>query len=179
MPTLTPSIGDPYPGVQAEYNFRGGDHELRISLSFEDDKLSEVEQVIRFGPVEFGMYSERGKGLLLIARFGQWLPLPSLYHFWREAQATGDRTPPPDPRHLSPELRDRLRIVLVDADTGEEERPREVSFSPEFTRRIRRAIAYQVTGAYNADQYDWWVATMTRRTTDDLWRQCTAYSCET
>jgi hypothetical protein len=66
-----------------------------------------------------------------------------------------------------------LRIVLVEATTGVILALRAVSFSPEFTRAIHRAIALQAAVPDHRGAHEAWVDIMTQFSTDQLWDQCT------
>jgi hypothetical protein len=159
----------------ADYNFRGG-HELRIFLGRATP--AEVEAV-RFGPVEFGFcpvefgsFAEPA-GLVLVARFGPSLSFDCSYHWHRMAEATGDRSLPPAAEETSPDLRALLSVILVEATTGTVLVLRAVTFSPEFTRSLHKAIADQAGGAYDRAGHRRWVEALTARyTTHQLWARC-------
>jgi hypothetical protein len=153
----------------ADYNFRGGEHELRIFL--EGTTAKEVE-AIGSGPVEFGLLAHpSGLGLFLITRFGKAM-FDCSYSWHRMAHATGDRTLPPASEETSPELRALVHIVLVEATTGVILALRAVSFSPEFTRAIHRAISQQAAVPDNRGLHEAWVDALTQFSTDQLWDQC-------
>ena len=154
----------------ANYNFRFGAHELRIFLA--GARPREVE-AIRSGPVEFGFFAEP-EGLFLITRFGTRMSFECSYHWQRAAEATGDRTLPPAWEETSPELRALLAIILIEATSGVVLALRTVTFSPEFTRAIDRAIADQAAGPYDPAGHREWADGMTARlSTDQLWERCT------
>jgi hypothetical protein len=154
----------------ADYKFRSGGHELRLFLA--RATRSEVE-AIRSGPVEFGFFAE-SMGLSLITRFGSRLSFDCSYHWQRAAEATGDRTLPPAWEETSPELRALLAIILIEATSGVVLALRSVTFSPEFTRAIDRAIADQAAGPYDPAGHREWVDGKTGRySTDQLWERCT------
>jgi hypothetical protein len=154
----------------ADYNFRGG-HELRIFLARAGP--AEVE-AIRSDPIEFGMFVEP-LGLMLLTRFGRACSFDCSYSWHRMAEVTGDRTLPPATEETSPALRALLAIVLVEATTGVVLALRTVTFSPEFTRVLHRAIAAQAGAPYDSDAHFLWGADMMRLTTDKLWAQCTVH----
>ena len=167
-------VGKPYDPARrrwpqgTDYNFRAGGHELRIFLGVATP--SEVEAV-RAGPVEFGFFAEP-EGLFLIARFGPTLSFNCSYH-WHRVSAE-NRTPPPPTEDVSPELRALLTVILVEAATGIVLTLRSVTFSPEFTRSLHRAIADQVVGSYDRAAHKRWADGMTRQfTTAQLWERCT------
>jgi hypothetical protein len=154
----------------ADYNFRSGGHELRIFLA--GARPREVE-AIRSGPVEFGFFAEP-MGLFLITQFGSRLSFDCSYHWQRMAEATGDRTLPPASLETSPALRALVAIVLIEATSGVVLVLRTVTFSPEFTRAIDRAISDQAAGPYDPAGHREWADEMTgRHSTDQLWERCT------
>ena len=177
MPTLHAlEVGKPYDPRRrywsegADYNFRSGAHELRIFLA--RPTRSEVE-AIRAGPVEFGFFAEP-LGLFLLTRFGTALSFDCSYHWQRMAEVTGDRTLPPASLETSPALRALVAIILVEATSGVVLVLRAVTFSPEFTRAIHRAIADQVGAPYDRAAHERWADETTRRlSTDQLWERCT------
>jgi hypothetical protein len=167
-------VGKPYDPARrsfaegADYNFRSGAHELRIFLRAA--ARAEVEAV-RAGPVEFGFFAEP-EGLFLITRFGTRLPFDCSYN-WHRLSAD-DRTLPPPSEETSPELRAILTIILVEATNGVVLALRAVTFSPEFTRALHRAIADQVGAPYDRAEHQRWADGMTARlSTDQLWSRCT------
>jgi hypothetical protein len=153
----------------ADYNFREGAHELRIFLAGASPR--EVE-AIRSGPVEFGFFAGP-LGLFLITRFGSSLSFDCSYHWQRMAETTGDRTMPPASEETSPALRALLAIILIEASNGTVLTLRTVTFSPEFTRAIHRAIAGQAAGPYDPAGHRDWADSMTGRySTDQFWQRC-------
>jgi hypothetical protein len=174
------SVGKPYgPGRRswpeaADYNYRGdaqspgsAQHELRIFLAGPTPR--EVE-VIRSGPVEFGMFAEP-QGLVLVTWFGRSTSFDTPYQWHRVGLA--DRVPPPPVEETSPELRALVAIILVDASTGIVRALRAVTFSPEFTRAIHCAIAEQAAAPFDAPAHDRWADRLLRFTTDQLWDRTT------
>ena len=154
----------------ADYNFRSGAHELRIFLA--RPTRSEVE-AIRSGPVEFGFFAEP-LGLFLLTRFGTALSFDCSYHWQRMAEVTGDRTLPPASLETSPALRALVAIILVEATNGTVLALRSVTFSPEFTRAIHKAIADQAAGPYDRAEHQRWAdGTTGRFSTNRLWKRCT------
>ena len=152
----------------AEYSFRGDAHELRIFLG--GARPREVE-VIRSGPVEFGFFADP-MGLFLITRFGSQLSFDCSYNWHRVAME--ERTLPSPTEETSPALRAPCTIILVDAADGIVLALRSVTFSPEFTRALHRAIADQIIAPYNGAAHRRWADSMTGQySTDQLWRWCT------
>jgi hypothetical protein len=67
-----------------------------------------------------------------------------------------------------------LTIILIEASNGVVLALRGVTFSPEFTRAIHRAIADQVGAPYDRAAHERWADGMTaRHSTDQLWTKCT------
>jgi hypothetical protein len=171
-------VGRPYhPARQswpqgADYNYQAaadghGAHELRIFLAAPTAK--EIE-AMRNGPVEFGFFAEP-EGLFIVTRFSSSLSFDCSYQWHRLEEA--DRVPPPPFEETSPALRALLTIILVDAATGIVRALRAVSYSPEFTRSLHRAIADQVAGPYDAAAHQAWAAGLLGFNTHQLWDWCT------
>jgi hypothetical protein len=166
---LLSSVGQPYDPSRrswpegADYNYRCGQHELRIFLA--DPSPQEV-QAIDSGPVEFGMLAEP-EGLFVVTRFGLTLSFATSYSWHRVDPA--ERVPPPPHEETSPALRALLTLLLVDAATGLVRALRAVSYSPEFTRAIHWAIGGQIAAPYDAAAYERWADAMLRLTTSRLW----------
>ena len=68
-----------------------------------------------------------------------------------------------------------ITIILVEATTGIVLALRAVSFSPEFTRAIHRAIAQEAAAPFNPGRHESWVDAMTQFSTDQLWDQCSIH----
>jgi hypothetical protein len=167
-------VGKPYEPARrrwpegVDYNYRSGGHELRIILA--RVTLPEVEAV-RSGPVEFGFFAEP-EGLFLITRFGSQLSFDCSYD-WHRLSAD-ERTLPPPSEETSPELRALCTIILVGATSGVVLALRAVTFSPEFTRALHRAIADQVGAPYEKATHERRADGMTARlSTEKLWAKCT------
>ena len=171
------AVGQPYdprrrswPDGAADYRFRCGAHELRIFLAAPTaEELAAVES----GPVEFGLFAE-AKGLCLVTRFGRTLSFDTSYSWHRVDPA--ERVPPPPHEETSPEVRAMVTIILVDACTGLVRALRGVSYSPEFTRAIHRAIADQAASPLDPAAHERWAAALLRHTTGRLWDR-TAIRC--
>jgi hypothetical protein len=166
-------VGKPYSTSRrpwqdgADFNWTSGGHELRIFLG--DTSPREVE-AIRRGPVEFGLLVEPA-GLFLVTRFGG-LSFDCSYSWHRMAQATGERGLPPLPGEMSPATRATLFIILIEASNGLVLALRTVTFSPEFSRALHRAIHDQATGPYDRVGHELWAERLTRSTTEELWALC-------
>ena len=167
-------VGKPYhPGRRrwpegSDYNFRNGGHELRLFVG--GATLPEVEAV-RSGPVQFGFFAEP-EGLFLITRFGTRMSFDCSYNWHRVSE--NDRTLPPPTEETSPELRALLTILLIEATNGVVLAIRTVTFSPEFTRALHRAIADQAGAPYDRAAHERWAAGMKRRlSSHQLWARCT------
>jgi hypothetical protein len=167
-------VGKPYEPTRrrwpegADYNWRSGGHELRLFLG--GATLPEVAAV-QAGPVEFGFFAEP-EGLFLITRFGTRLSFDCSYN-WHRVSAD-DRTLPPPSEETSPELRALITSILIEATNGLVLALRGVTFSPEFTRALHRAIADQVGAPYDRAAHERWAAGMNRRlSTHQLWARCT------
>ena len=89
-----------------------------------------------------------------------------------------ERTGPPAWEDTSPQLRALASIILVEATNGIILALRSVSYSPEFTRSLHRAIADQAALPYDQAEHEAAVADIVRRnTTDQIWQRC-AIRCE-
>jgi hypothetical protein len=169
-------VGKPYdPTLRswsegADYNFRSGGHELRLFLAV---ATREEVKAVRSGPVEFGFFAGP-MGLFLITRFGAQLSFDCSYHW--QCVSQDERTLPPPSEETSPELRALMTIILIEATTGIVLALRGITFSPEFTRAIHRAIGDQVGAPYDRAAHERWADGMTRRhSTDQLWERCTTW----
>jgi hypothetical protein len=160
--------GPAWPDIEgADYNYRGEQHELRLFLA--GVKAREITAV-RDGPIDFGLLVEP-EGLFLITRFGDTMSFESSYHWFRLDPT--ERIEPPATEETRPELRALITIILVELTTGIVLALRAVTFSPEFTRAIHRAIRDQIDRPYNAATYERWTRVMMRYETHMLWNRCT------
>jgi hypothetical protein len=157
---------------QADYNYRAGGHELRLFMA----RLSprEVATIVA-SRVEFGLMVELPE-LFLITRFhgpaGQGVLSFNCSYQWHRVNAA-ERTLPPAWEETSPQLRAICTIILVEASNGLIAALRAVSFSPEFTSSLHRAIADQAALPYDQVEHERAVADMTRRfSPDQLWDRC-------
>jgi hypothetical protein len=171
------SVGKPYlsgcwswPEV-ADYNFRSGSHELRLFVAHLTPRRVEA---VRTRPVEFGLLVDQPL-LVLVVRFldrsGQVVMSFDCSYSWHRVPAA-ERVLPPPVEETSPELRALLTIILVEATDGLVRVLRTVTFSPEFTQRLHRAIADQAALAYDVGEHERAIKRMLRFTTDQLWAQC-------
>jgi hypothetical protein len=151
----------------ADYNWRSGGHELRIFLPY---ATQEEVAAIDSGPVEFGLIPDQ-VGLFLVVRFGPRLSFDCSYSWHRVDLAERMVSPPVE--EVPPALRSLLSIVLVEATTGIVLGLRVVSFSPEFTWALHRAIADQIATTYDPAEHNRWADSMLRHTMKQLWEQCT------
>jgi len=151
MPVL--EVGKPYlPDrarlePRAEYNCRGGQHELLLCLS----GLTEREvEAVRKGEAELGLVIW-GDVLFFLYRFGeaiQWSDAPYSWHL----VPAGERELPEPP--ATTETRALLSVVLVDADRNVVRALGAVTLSPDFTRELHRAIRRQAARPWPAEDYD-------------------------
>src|SRR5262249_29778903 len=111
------------------------------------------------------------EGLFLVARFGPSLSFDASYQWHRVNPA--DKVPPPPHEETSPAPWAQVSIILVDALTGLVRALRAVSYSPEFTRALHRAIAEQAAAPFDADAYERWVRGLMRLGTAQLWGRTT------
>ena len=168
------AVGQPFdprrrswPDGAADYRFRCGAHELRIFLAAPTaEELAAVES----GPVEFGLFAGP-EGLFIVTRFGRSLSFDTRYQWHRVDPA--ERVPPPPHEETSPAVRAMVTIILVDASKGLVRALRAVSYSPEFTRALHRAIADQAAAPFDAQVHERWAAGLHRFTTLQLWGETT------
>ena len=165
-------IGQPYvPGCHtwpegADYNFRSGGHELRIFLA---NVTSQEIATIHTAPVEFGLLVDRS-GLFLIARFGRRFSFDCSYSWHRVSPE--ERTMPPPFEEVPPALRSSISVILVEATTGIVAALRVISFSPDFSRGLHRAILEQAQAVPHPIEHERWVGETFRCTTHQLWERC-------
>ena len=151
MPVL--QVGQPYIAgrasiaPRAEYNFRGGQHELLLAFShLTEDEITAV----RAGAPEFGLLIY-GLVIFFLYRFHEaiaWSDAPYSWHLM-----------PADERQpletlATAKIRALLSVVLVDADRNIIRGLRAVTFSPEFARALPMAIANQAAGPWNPETFD-------------------------
>jgi hypothetical protein len=175
------TVGQPYDPARrvwpegADYNFRGGDHELRIFLTRATPREVAVAET---GRIEFGLLVDLPE-LYVISRFfdprhpdKMVMSFDCSYSIHRVAAE--ERTAPPAFEEVSPALRALVSVVLVEATTGVVLALRAMSYSPEFTRVFHRAIAEQLTLPYDKTTYERVaVAKVQAYDTRQLWELCT------
>jgi hypothetical protein len=167
------TVGEPYDPRRrswpegADYNFRAGQHELRMFVVGPTPKeIAAVES----DPVEFGMFAEP-EGLFVVARFGRTMSFDTSYQWHRVDPA--ERVPPPPHEETSPSLRALVCLILIDSTTGIVRALRAVTYSPEFTRAIHRAIAGQAAAPFDGRAHQRWANDLLRSTSDQLWGRTT------
>lgn len=155
-------VGEPYsPSRRSwpegnDYNFRGGEHELRLFLA--RPSRHEIEAVQR-GAAEFALFVEPPLVSLCYrfeTRAGRGLPWSDANFSWHAmAAAVGpeELVLPIAWEEGSPETRALLQVVLVDASDGIIRAMRSLAFSPEFTRAIHRAIWEQAHAPWDRAAY--------------------------
>ena len=171
-------VGKPYHPARrswpegADYNFRLAAHELRM---FNADATPAEIAAVDSGPVEFGLMVEP-PGLFLIVRFGPTLRFDCSYN-WHMVNPH-DRTTPPPFEETLPALRSLIMLILVEATTGNLLALRAVSFSPEFTRAVHRAISDQIGASFDRAKHQRWADSMTQHfTSEQPWAQCSIRCC--
>lgn len=145
-------VGKPYPAALpkiegAQYNFRGGAHELL--LLFPSPSHREIDAVRR-RTAEFALVLHRDV-IFLLYRFADGVPWSDAaysFHLVKEAEREMPQAP-----SISTDFRALLTIILVDSATNLVCAIRALSFSPEFTRHLHEAIAFQAQHPIPAD-YD-------------------------
>ena len=131
----------------AEYNYRAGQHELRL---FWRHPMPAEIQAVKHGRVDFALLVEKDI-IFLLFRFGNAVPWSEAPYSWhlvkRKVPGEADL---PEP-HGSSEGRDLLTIILVNAATGIIEALRVVSWSPAFSAALRLAIRDQAARPWPGD----------------------------
>ena len=122
-----------------EYNYQAGDHLLLLSMK---NLQSNEIRAVREDEAEFGLYCENGV-IFLLYRFGEMLPWSDSAFSWWNVAEEDRRIPAPE---SNPAERILLKIILVEATTGIVKAIRVTTFSPEFTKRLHRAIRGQAAG---------------------------------
>jgi hypothetical protein len=151
-------VGKPYSPTRAkwpeaiDFNWRGGGFEMRMFLR---GPTGEEIDGIGKGRAEFALHIE-SPAIFLLYRFvpgmAMWSDAPYSYHLAQRALPEEVALPDILP---SPQSRDLLSIILVDADSGLVKALREVSFSPEFSRALRQGVRDTSASAWPGDaQYD-------------------------
>lgn len=130
----------------AQYNYRGGEHEL--VLFFNRPTAKEIHSIGK-ERAEFALFVER-QLIILLYRFGtglDWSDAPYSIHLVPHEQ----RTIPPD---VEAGMRALLHIVLVDASNGIIRVLRVISLSPEFTQALHHAIQEQADMPFTRHVYN-------------------------
>jgi hypothetical protein len=154
-----------------EYNYRGGEHDLR--MFFRAPGQQEVEAV-RKGRCDFAVAVE-GPVIFLLYCFrpaADWSDAPYSWHLLPETEQAL-------PDVEGPETRALLQVVLTDAQTGLVRVLRAVTFSPSFTRALHRAIRQQAASPWpGRAAYDAALRDLYRRyaTSEDLLRRAVAWT---
>lgn len=146
-------VGEPYvPGRRnwpehVEYNFRGGEHELRLFLA---DLTAREIQDVRRGEAEFALVVEQPV-IAFCYRFGRAIPWSDAPYSWHRVPEDQRTLPEPLP---SGEGRALLHVILVEARSGIVQVLREVSLSPAFTAALHLAIREQAVRPWDAAEFD-------------------------
>jgi len=130
----------------AQYNYRGGEHEL--ILFFNKPTSKEVHAIAK-ERAEFALFVER-RLIVIVYRFGTELPwsdAPYSIHLVPSEQ----RTTPPE---VEMDERAWLHIVLVDASTGIIKALRSLTMTPEFTWTLHQAIREQAKMPFTRSEYN-------------------------
>lgn len=154
MPLYHYQVGKPYSATRSswpdgvDYNYRGGEHELRIFMR--NPTSAEILDV-RKGRARFALYSTRYT-IFLCYKFGDlpWSDGTFNIHLVPEAE----RILPPV-RAVNGIDRALLHVILIDGATGLIAALRAVSFSPTFTRALEKEIREQAARSFpGLDAYD-------------------------
>lgn len=130
----------------AQYNYRGGEHELVLFLNSPTE--NEV-RAVKNGNADFALFVERSL-IVLVYQFGDGLP-------WSDAPYNIHLVPPEQravPPTLSNGERALLHIVLVDASNGIIRAMRVIAMPPEFTQALHRAIREQEAMPFTRSGYN-------------------------
>ncbi len=150
----TYEVGKPFPGVfppgnGVQYNYRGGGHELVVSL---DRPHPQELQAFGKGALRFGLIV-RPEALFLLYR-PEGMPWSDAPYSWRQVQ----RKKPAEavaPFELPTEQsRAMLHVLVVDSATGLLAVMRTTTFSPRFSRRLHAAIREQMQSDTSETEYN-------------------------
>lgn len=146
------TVGKPYSSRTrwpelAQYNYRGGDHELVLFLN--NSTPSEIRDVGK-GEAQFALYVERSL-IIMLYKFGKSIP-------WSDAPFSIHLVPA-DQRILPPPVTGDydgalLHILLVDASNGILKAMRALSLSAEFTTALHHAITEQAKMPFSQAAYN-------------------------
>ena len=155
----------------AQYNYRGGEHELVVFLR---DPVSEEVEAVRTGKASFGLYATRTH-IILLYEFAPGLP-------WSDAPFTIWRVSPSErtiPQLLDPGHRILLPVTLVNCETGIVMALRVTTLSAEFSSALTSAIIAQSRTGYDAFKYNKDLDSIYRKyTTTQLLGHCIARSSQ-
>jgi hypothetical protein len=176
-------VGQPYHPARrhwpegADYNFRADGHTLRIFLS--GARPEEVASV-REGRIEFGLLLDLPELFVISRYFNPRDPDKMVMAFDCSYQihrvALEDRTPPPAFEEVNPKLRALVMVILCEATTGVILALRYLTYSPEFTRVLHRAIADQLALPYDRITHERAaVAKVQAMDTFQLWKACAVH----
>jgi hypothetical protein len=130
----------------AQYNYRGGEHELILFLAHPSSKeVSDLQN----GISEFALYVENDL-IILLYRFGQSID-------WSDAPFSIHLVPPAEkvlPNLIADEARALLHVLLVDASTGIIKAMRIISLSNVFSVALHQAINDQAKKPFNKSEFD-------------------------
>lgn len=130
----------------AQYNYRGGEHELVLFLN----KPTSAEiHAIQKEQAELALFVERSL-IIMLYRFGRGLPwsdAPYSIHLVPREQ----RTTPPDVGTNDHAL---LHIILVDGSNGIIRALRVISMPPDFTQTLHRSIQKQSQTSFTRANYN-------------------------
>lgn len=151
----------------AQYAYRGGGHELVLFLGAPSNAERDS---VRIGLAEFALFVEPPV-IVIVYRFAPALPWSDAPFSWHLVPED-ERVLPPPVDDAPPAERGMLAVTLVDATTGLVRALRMLTWSPEFTRAVHRAIVAQSIAP--AEGYDLALAAVYARhaTTIDLLAAC-------
>jgi hypothetical protein len=130
----------------AQYNYRGGEHELVLFLN---RPTSDEIQSVRRGRAEFALFVKHSL-IILLYRFDPALP-------WSDAPYSIHLVPPEQrtvPARTSAGQMALLHIVLVDASSGITRALRVISMPPDFTQVLHKAIQEQAKLPFTRSAYN-------------------------
>jgi hypothetical protein len=129
-----------------QYNFRNGQHELLIFLN--SPTPSEVESVKK-GEAHFAFAFE-GEIIFLMYKFDPEVP-------WSDCSFTIHLLPEPEQilpgAEATAQTRAIVSVILIDAATGVIKVMRQMTFSPDFTRKLHKAIREQASQPFDGARY--------------------------
>ena len=142
-----------------DYNYREGTHEIRIFLP--NPSPGEIAG-IQSGKCEFALYLSGSVIFLLytIAGAVRWSDAP--FSWWLVPDHER-QMPNPEPTDVERAL---VQIVLVDASTGVIKAMRAITWSPEFTAAIHKAIREQASRPFDRAEHDRIIAATYRKFPD-------------